>query len=78
MVDRHTPRSGRATHERDIRRVRWEEALSRSLGWAKDSKDVEHGIKTEEIDRTTTVLPSGLFFLGTALLVVIADKFKSI
>ncbi|CAG9783740.1 unnamed protein product [Diatraea saccharalis] len=67
-----------SAEERDIRRVRWEEALNRSLGWAKDSKEVEQGIKSEESDRTTTVLPSGLFFLGTALLVVIADKLKSI
>lgn len=32
----------------------------------------------DEPDSTTAVLPSGLFFLGTALLVIIADKMKSI
>ncbi|KPJ15089.1 hypothetical protein RR48_09116 [Papilio machaon] len=39
---------------------------------------VRNKVEADEIDHTTAVLPSGLFFLGTALLVVIADKLKVI
>lgn len=60
--------------EREMRRVRWEEALNKCMGWT-DTKN-EH-VNAEESDRTTAVLPPGLFFLGTALLVIIADKLKS-
>ncbi|XP_063378111.1 glycerol kinase 3-like [Cydia fagiglandana] len=65
--------------DREIRRVRWETALERCMGWVKEESE-ESTFKpvSEEIDRTTAVLPPGLFFLGTALLVVIADKLKSI
>ncbi|XP_063821744.1 glycerol kinase 3-like [Ostrinia nubilalis] len=64
--------------EREIRSVRWEAALARSMGWANENSDAECKAKDAEVDTTTNVLPSGLFFLGTALLVVIADKFKPI
>lgn len=33
---------------------------------------------SDETDRTTAVIPPGLFFIGTALLVIIADKLKVI
>ncbi|XP_046964692.1 glycerol kinase-like [Vanessa cardui] len=63
--------------EREIRRVRWESALERCLGWATEDDDTTQ-LKSDEVDYTTTVLPSGLFFLGTALLVILADKMKII
>ncbi|XP_050664380.1 glycerol kinase-like [Leptidea sinapis] len=61
--------------EREIRRLRWEKALDKSLGWAQDDSNqpIE---KQDEIDNAATALPSGLFFLGTALLVILADKLK--
>nr|XP_026495083.1 glycerol kinase-like [Vanessa tameamea] len=63
--------------EREIRRVRWESALERCLGWATEDDETTQ-LKSDEVDYTTTVLPSGLFFLGTALLVILADKMKII
>ncbi|XP_013186561.2 glycerol kinase isoform X1 [Amyelois transitella] len=63
--------------ERDIRRARWESALERSMGWTTDSDDKVEP-QSEQSDDAITVLPSGLFFLGTALLVIIADKLKVI
>ncbi|XP_045445490.1 glycerol kinase-like [Melitaea cinxia] len=64
-----------SNEEREIRRERWEKALDRCLGWAvEDSEKTE--MKSDEVDYTTTVLPSGLFFLGTAILVILADKLK--
>ncbi|XP_050345692.1 glycerol kinase-like isoform X2 [Nymphalis io] len=62
--------------ERDIRRVRWESALERCLGWATEDNNETTQLKSDKVDYTTTVLPSGLFFLGTALLVILADKMK--
>ncbi|CAH2086488.1 unnamed protein product [Euphydryas editha] len=64
-----------SNEEREIRRERWESALERCLGWAIED-DEKTEIKSDEIDYTTKVLPSGLFFFGTALLVILADKFK--
>ncbi|CAH2073973.1 unnamed protein product, partial [Iphiclides podalirius] len=66
-----------SSEEREVRRVRWEAALNRCMGWATGDSD-QHKIETDEVDNTTAVLPPGLFFLGTALLVVIADKLKII
>ncbi|XP_047527742.1 glycerol kinase-like [Vanessa atalanta] len=66
-----------SNEEREIRRVRWESALERCLGWATEDDETTQ-LKSDEIDYTTTVLPSGLFFLGTALLVILADKMKII
>ncbi|XP_068629489.1 glycerol kinase 3-like isoform X2 [Battus philenor] len=66
-----------SSEEREIRRMRWEKALNRCMGWTSDKPDL-HKIEPDEVDHTTAVLPPGLFFLGTALLVVIADKFKII
>ncbi|VVD03041.1 unnamed protein product [Leptidea sinapis] len=64
-----------STPKREIRRLRWEKALDKSLGWAQDDSNqpIE---KLDEIDNAVTALPSGLFFLGTALLVILADKLK--
>ncbi|KAI8434995.1 hypothetical protein MSG28_003438 [Choristoneura fumiferana] len=65
--------------DREIRRVRWETALERCMGWVKeDTEESTFKPVADATDRTTAVLPPGLFFLGTALLVVIADKLKSI
>lgn len=61
--------------ERDLRRVRWEKAVDRCMGWTSKTFD-RKPLDSEEEERTTAVLPSGLFFLGTALLVIIADKLK--
>ncbi|XP_041977169.1 glycerol kinase-like [Aricia agestis] len=61
---------------REIRRARWEKALERCTGWSTEEK-IESEAK-EEADYSTAVLPSGLFFLGTALLVILADKLKII
>ncbi|XP_022114282.2 glycerol kinase-like [Pieris rapae] len=60
-----------SSEEREIRRKRWEEALNRSIGWTNEDRE-----KDDEIDHTSTVIPPGLFFLGTALLVILADKLK--
>ncbi|XP_061383438.1 glycerol kinase-like [Danaus plexippus] len=62
--------------EREIRRVRFEAALERCFGWASDDNNTEINQDADEVDYTTAVLPSGLFFLGTALLVIIADKLR--
>lgn len=62
--------------EREMRRVRWEDALSRCLAWTSDSDEEKKQINSDESDQTTTVIPPGLFFLGTALLIIIADKLK--
>ncbi|XP_013181987.1 PREDICTED: glycerol kinase-like [Papilio xuthus] len=66
-----------SAEEREIRRVRWESALSRCMDWSGEDAN-RNKVETDEVDHTTAVLPSGLFFLGTALLVVIADKLKVI
>ncbi|CAF4772345.1 unnamed protein product [Pieris macdunnoughi] len=60
-----------SSEEREIRRKRWEEALKRCMGWTNEDRE-----KDDEIDHTSTVIPPGLFFLGTALLVILADKLK--
>ncbi|CAB3224545.1 unnamed protein product [Arctia plantaginis] len=65
-----------SSEERDIRRVRWENALSRCLGWTTVTSEEKDLTKPDETDRTVAVIPPGLFFLGTALLVIIADKLK--
>lgn len=72
-----------SSEERDIRRVRWDNALSKCLAWTTDSTDTTRSEEKEQIcpdetDRTLTVIPPGLFFFGTALLVIIADKLKPI
>ncbi|CAK1581924.1 unnamed protein product [Parnassius mnemosyne] len=64
-----------SNEEREIRRVRWEAALNRCMGWVTDDSD-RHKVEPDDVDHTAAVLPPGLFFLGTALLVVIADKLK--
>lgn len=47
------------------------------MGWVTDGTEkCEVKPVVDELDRTTVVLPSGLFFLGTALLVILADKLK--
>ncbi|XP_038215506.1 glycerol kinase-like [Zerene cesonia] len=62
-----------SSEEREIRRKRWEDALNRCMGWVND--DDNQGTENEDdIDRTATALPPGLFFLGTAILVILADK----
>lgn len=66
------------SEERDIRRVRWEEALSKCLAWTSDGSEEKEKLCPDETDRTTAVIPPGLFFIGTALLVIIADKLKVI
>ncbi|XP_034840231.1 glycerol kinase 3-like isoform X1 [Maniola hyperantus] len=66
---------GISSEEREIRKVRWEAALDRCLGWASKDQETAH-YKPDEVDYTTAVLPSGLFFLGTALLVILADKLR--
>ncbi|XP_049866880.1 glycerol kinase-like isoform X2 [Pectinophora gossypiella] len=67
------------SEEREIRRVRWETALEKCMGWVTDSSQAcEVEPLVEEPDRTTAVLPPGLFFIGTALLMIIADKLKSL
>lgn len=67
-----------SSEERDIKRVRWEKALKRCLAWTTDGKEEENELCSDETDRTTAAIPPGLFFLGTALLVIIADKLKAI
>lgn len=65
--------------EREIRRVRWEKALEKCVGWVTDGTekcDVQPLV--DEPDRTAAALPPGLFFLGTALLVIIADKLRNL
>ncbi|KAJ8725648.1 hypothetical protein PYW08_003831 [Mythimna loreyi] len=64
------------SEERDMRRVRWEEALGKCLGWTTDGSEEKEKLCPEETDRTTAVIPPSLFFIGTALLVIIADKLK--
>ncbi|CAH0720824.1 unnamed protein product, partial [Brenthis ino] len=64
-----------SNEEREMRRVRWEAALERCLGWVSEDNE-KTLLQTDEVDYTTAVLPPGLFFLGTALLVILADKFK--
>ncbi|XP_045491272.1 glycerol kinase-like [Colias croceus] len=64
-----------SNEDREIRRKRWEDALNRCMGWVNDD-DEQKTENEDEIDRTATVLPPGLFFLGTAILVVLADKLK--
>ncbi|XP_052737431.1 glycerol kinase [Bicyclus anynana] len=66
---------GISNEEREIRKVRWEKALDRCLGWASEDNETTQ-YKPDEVDYTTAVLPSGLFFLGTALLVILADKLR--
>ncbi|XP_059047649.1 glycerol kinase-like [Achroia grisella] len=66
------------SEDREIRRVRWESALDRCMGWSTNNNEEECATQADEIDRTNAVLPPGLFFLGTALLVIIADKLKAI
>ncbi|KAH9630697.1 hypothetical protein HF086_003988 [Spodoptera exigua] len=66
------------SEERDIRRVRWEKALKRCLAWTSDGNEEKNELCPDETDRTTAAIPPGLFFLGTALLVIIADKLKNI
>ncbi|XP_022819436.1 glycerol kinase 3-like isoform X2 [Spodoptera litura] len=67
-----------SSEERDIKRVRWEKALKRCLAWTTDGNEEKNELCPDETDRTTAVIPPGLFFLGTALLVIIADKLKAI
>ncbi|XP_053626091.1 glycerol kinase 3-like isoform X2 [Plodia interpunctella] len=67
-----------SSEERDIRRERWESALERCLGWTNDSDGKVKPHQSEEPDNTIAALPSGLFFLGTALLMVVADKLQVI
>ncbi|XP_072944105.1 glycerol kinase 3-like [Epargyreus clarus] len=64
-----------SSEEREIRRVRWESAVERCLNWATDD-NTQNNSTSEEPNPTTNALPPGLFFLGTALLVIIADKLK--
>ncbi|KAI5633101.1 glycerol kinase [Phthorimaea operculella] len=65
------------SEEREIRRVRWETALEKCTGWVTDgTKKCEVEPLVDQPDRTVAALPSGLFFIGTALLVIIADKLK--
>lgn len=62
--------------EREMRRARWEQALQRCMSWTEQDEKATKELDGDEPDRTTAVLPPGLFFLGTALLVIIADKLK--
>ncbi|XP_039746879.1 glycerol kinase-like [Pararge aegeria] len=66
---------GISNEDREIRKVRWEAALDKCLGWVSEENEGKQ-YKLDEVDYTTSVLPSGLFFLGTALLVILADKLK--
>ncbi|CAK1552051.1 unnamed protein product [Leptosia nina] len=63
-----------SNEERDVRYKRWEEALNRSMGWT--NHDVTGDKKNQDEIDPTTALPPGLFFLGTALLIILADKLK--
>ncbi|GBP30441.1 Glycerol kinase 3 [Eumeta japonica] len=63
--------------EREIRCKQWEKALDRCMGWSSDTDERVHH-KTEQKNPTAAALPPGLFFLGTALLVILADKLKPV
>ncbi|XP_026329430.1 glycerol kinase-like [Hyposmocoma kahamanoa] len=68
-----------SSEEREIRRIRWEKALEKCVGWVTDGTEkCEVPPLVDEPDRTAAALPPGLFFLGTALLVILADKLRSL
>lgn len=65
--------------EREIRCAKWEQALERCLDWNVDPEEAKKQVdnKPKPTD-PLSALPPSLFFLGTTLLIILADKIKSL